>query len=215
MDMIGALAVTASQYETWEFWLKIVAAAAVIPTLFLTWWTHRQRSTFEMIDRLYSLCHILQSHMLHEWRISHLFCIGTDVYLETTRRIRSSVTDEAVKAELGVEERQFAIHIFVIYEQIFYQWQNSSNRLERGRSRFLVEMMEYFTDRLLRNPRLMAYFADDPTGRTLHLEACAAEHLRDCLAGDQVEIDPRGPFDMPLKPAANLSFTTVDVPRPA
>jgi hypothetical protein len=209
--MLALLLDPASAYAKWDFWLKVAAGLTIVPTLVFAWWTHRQKSTFEMIDKLYSLCHILQNHMLHEWRLSHLFCIGSDIYEQTVQQIGSGSLHERVKAKLGVEERQFAIHIFVIYEQVFYQQLNSNRWLEKGRERFLADMVSYFTTRLLLNPRLMAFFASDPTGRTLHLEPAAAENLCIYLRDKSIEIDSKGPFDVVLPVASNVPFRTVDI----
>lgn len=200
-------AASASMYEKWDLLLKILAGVALIPTLFFTWWTHRQRSTFDMIDGLYSLCHILQNHMLQEWRLSHLFCIGVDIYETTKREIAAAtVQDEDARRRLAVMERQFAVHIFVIYEQVYFQWMNSS-RIERARRVFLSEMLSYFTDRLLRNPRLVAYFASNPTGEKLHIEATAAENLHRCYQSQVLQADMSGPFDVKLIASSALRFT--------
>ena len=185
----------------WDLTFKGVAAIGIPVTLVFTWWTHQQRSTFEMIDRLYSLCHTLQNHMLHEWRLSHLFCISAEVYDDTSRRIAADVArvaktptkedDELEK--LIVEEQQLAIHIFVIYEQVYYQWKYSGV-LQFTRKAFLKSMLDYFTDRLLVNPRLVAFLKADTTGRTLHLEQASVTHLLKAIDLTTAKIDTDGPF---------------------
>lgn len=186
----------------WDLTFKGIAAFGIPLTLLFGWWTHQQRSTFEMIDRLYSLCHILQSHMLHEWRLSHLFCIGDHVYYDTKRRIAEDVqrvlatpktTDDELQ-KLIVEEQQFAIHIFVIYEQVYFQWK-TSGLIQFRRRAFLKSMLEYFTDRLLQNPRLVAFLKADQTGEALHLEKESARYLRNKIDIESASCDATGPFN--------------------
>jgi len=179
----------------WELTFKAIAAAGILITLSFTWRSHQQRTTFEMIDRLYSLCHTLQGHMLHEWRLSHLFCIGGAVYEDTKARIAS---DRCLKDDLNkliVEERQFANQIFVMYEQVYYQWRHS-RFFQGARREFLSAMLDYFTGRLLQNPRLLAFLESDDVGWTLHLEKESRVELRKRHAklGTGASSDALGPF---------------------
>ena len=174
-----------------------LTAIGIIVSLLGTWWTHQQRATFDMIDGIYGLCHTLHGHLRNEWRLSHLFCIGDEVYYETRDRIAKS--PNLPKDELQVKERLFAVQVFIIYEQAFYQWQKSSLWLP-NRRKFLHEMLAYFTERLLRNPRLVAYLESDRTGRTLHLERDSMEYLYTAInATGSVKRDDTGPFDYPIR----------------
>src|ERR1043165_2484608 len=73
---------------TWYVFLDLVlriVTAVTIPiavwSLRTTWRTHLERSTFEMDDRMYSLCHILQDHVQRDWRGAHLHFIRKIHYL--------------------------------------------------------------------------------------------------------------------------------------
>lgn len=163
-------------------WPATVAAAGVVASLLGTWWTHQQRATYDMIDGIYSLCHRLHEELHAEWRLSHLFCIGDTTYLEVRDRIASTV-DARERPMLLVKERLFAIQVFIAYEQAYYQWQQSS-RLLGHRRQFLREMLDYFLDRLLSNPRLRAYLESDQCGCSLHLETriCCVPLERTCAS---------------------------------
>ena len=175
-----------------EFWLKVLAVIGGLGALLLTWRTHAQRATFEMIDRLYSLCHVLESHALATWQLTHLFCIGKEEYEWVKGRIAQGIAGNAnLCSELIVKEKLYAIHIFVVYEQVFYQWKNTSRFLFRRRQ-FLKEMLSYFTDRLLQNPRLVAFLQADEQGTSLHLERTSREYIDERIKGKSG--DTVGPF---------------------
>jgi hypothetical protein len=186
-----------------EFWIKVVGAIAVVTALLLTWRTHAERATFEMIDRLYSLCHALESHALRDWYLAHLFCIGAEEYEQVKGRIKQQVqADPSKLPEYLIKEKLFAIHVFVIYEQVYYQWVHSSRLFHRKRRRFLGEILSYFTDRLLINPRLLHFVQADATGASIHLEACSKAYLDGALSrvhpvGRKWLVDPEGPFVAP------------------
>ena len=186
--------------NTLELGLKVLGGVGALIGLTLAWRAHADRSTFEMIDRLYTLCHTLQSYPLKDWRLAHLFSIGRDEYHRVTARIRQQLLDERELAEYRVKERQYAIHIFVVYEQVYYQWRHSSRIAHRRRRRFLNAMLSYFRDRLLLNPRLLHYLKEDRDGASLHLELCSKHYIDDAIAdkereaGEALWVDHDGPF---------------------
>lgn len=194
----------------WDLTLRALGTFGIPATLLLTWSAHHQRTTFEMIDGLYSLCHKLEDHLLSDWRLAHLFCVGSahadeqqienTVYRRTCDAIRKSLETDATAPSLTAlreKERLFAIHVFIIYEQAYYHWRETSIVL-RQRKRFLREMLAYFTDRLLRNPRLLAYLQSDAFGESIHLEVESRRFLQDRLPLEKLEVDNKGPFDYEL-----------------
>jgi hypothetical protein len=177
--------------DDFEFWLKVLGGFGVLLAVLLTWWTHAQRATFEMIDKLYSLCHVLVNHALATWQLAHLFYIGEKEYESVKERIRDRVAgDEKLCSELIVKEKLYAIHTFIVYEQIFYQWKNTSWLLFRRR-KFLKAMLSYFADRLLQNKRLV-FFLQDEKQRSLHMELDSKEYIDERIKGKPV--DAEGPF---------------------
>jgi hypothetical protein len=121
-----------------EFWLKVVGGIGVLIALTLTWRTHTERATFDMIDRLYTLCHALETHALRNWYLAHLFCVGAKEYESVKEHVKELAAREPQRVpEFIVKEKLFAIHVFISYEQVFYQWKNTSPVLHRRRRRFL------------------------------------------------------------------------------
>jgi hypothetical protein len=206
----------------WRATGQLAGAIGVVITLSLTWLTHRQRVTFEMIDRLYSLCHTLEGHLLTEWRLSHLFCVGGGsraVYEETKEKIVAAFNlQDATKEErfgLIVSERLFAVHIFIAFEQVFYHyklcgWFNST------RKQFLEDMLDYFCTRMIRNPRMLAYLlSSDIKGEQLHLEKDSMEELllrakpflKEADTEGPFKFDPAGPHEVAKKYLEGISAT--------
>src|SRR5580658_8515264 len=122
---------------TADFVIKMAGSVLALTALFLTWRTHSERTTFEMIYRVYSLCHTLENHLLRDWQLSHLFCIRREDYERTKECIRASVNPLELP-QLRVKEQLFAIHVFIIYEQVYYQWLHSSPLFHPHRKRFLA-----------------------------------------------------------------------------
>jgi hypothetical protein len=178
--------------EQWDLILKVLGTVGITLGLFLNWRTHSERSTFEMIDRLYSLCHTLEAHLLRDWRLSHLFCIGREDYERVKARVAEGVKADE-RGQLLIREQLFAIHVFIIYEQVFYQWKNSSKWLHQRRIKFLQDMLSYFTGRLLLNPRLQAFLQSDLTNEALHLEGASFDKLRE----DQIEVQEANGYVVP------------------
>lgn len=40
--------------EAYEFWIKVLGVIGALAALTLTWRTHAERATFDMIDRMYA-----------------------------------------------------------------------------------------------------------------------------------------------------------------
>lgn len=185
----------------WPATGQLLGAIVALIAISLTWLTHRQRVTFEMIDRLYSLCHTLEGLLMKEPRLSHLFCVGAgdrSIYTDTVRRIAASVDTtkdaDATRSELAVVERLFAIHTLIAFEQVYYH-HKYCGVLNSSRKAFLESMLDYFCSRLLRNPRMLAYvLSSDIKGRHLHLEEESMSELIDRMKQYFSEADIEGPF---------------------
>lgn len=179
----------------------VVGPIVAVVALFVTWLVHRQGVTFNMIDGVYALCHKLHGYLFSEWRLTHLFCIDTGVYEPTRNRVQVAFdapeVNDVERNELIEKERLFAIHVFIVFEQAYYQWKETSFFFWK-RKRFLGEMLGYFTNRLLQNPRLVAFLKSDPVGHTLHLEEESRLFLDECLQNCDLAEDEDGPFRSPV-----------------
>jgi hypothetical protein len=177
--------------------LKVVGLIAIpigIVAFRLSWRAHQERSSFDMVDKMYSLCHLLQDHVQKTSYLAHLHCIDARTYYRTVDLIRSQTDIVKGNTKYRVEERQFAIRILMVYEQIYYQW-DMTPESHHKRRKFLKSMMDYFVERLLPNPRMLAYLDSDPSGRTLHMEKDAADYLRSNVSRSGIVPDHSGPFE--------------------
>ena len=175
--------------------LGVLAIPIGIVAFTLSWRAHQERSSFEMVDKMYSLCHLVQDHVQKAWYLAHLHCIDANTYHRTAELIRARTReDKDNQAKYRVEERQLAIRILMVYEQIYYQW-NMTPESHRKRRDFLKSMMDYFVERLLPNPRMLAYMHSDPSGRTLHMEKDSADYLRSKISSTGIVADHSGPFE--------------------
>lgn len=98
-----------------------------------------------------------------------------------------------------MKEKLFAVHVFIVYEQVLYQLENSAKPLHRKRRKFLREMLDYFTERLLLNPRLRGFLELDPNGESLHLESKSARKLLDAQRGYQKKRAAQDKTAIPIK----------------
>lgn len=196
--------------QTADLIVKITAGVIAGGALYASWKSHLDRATFDMIDKLYSLCHTLEQHALKEWNVSHLFCVGMEEYDSVKHGIMHVLENDRKRwPEFIVKEKLFAIHIFICYEQVYYQLENTSKFLKRRRA-FLQAVLSYFTDRLIsKNPRLIAFLEDDPSGETLHLERCSTEYLQTRVNKRTSDIiaDRKGPFEVDPKGTSFLWTT--------
>jgi hypothetical protein len=171
---------------------SIITASGILIAFCATILTHSQRNTFEMIDRVYAQCHALQVRILDNWLLSHLYCIGGPTYDAVAARIKAKVSADC-KEKMQVLELNYAIHIFVVYEQIYFQWKHTPG-YQVTRKKFVYDIKQYFTCRVLQNRRLLAYLAADQTGASLHLEGESIQHLFAEMGGRTETPDYDGPF---------------------
>ena len=139
-------------------WLKVGGTVVALLALCVAVASHAQRVTFEMIDRLYSLCHALQAHALRDWYLGPVLHRGRGVRAgqgagPATRPGRAGET-----LRVSGRGKLFAIHVFVVYEQVYYQLQSTPRWLISRRRKFLWQVLSYFTNQLLINPRLLHFF---------------------------------------------------------
>lgn len=155
---------------------------------------HSDKQTAEQIRQLYldmiSLHDLRAAHPLQ----SHLFEIGpqySEVKL-TVASIRNKEPEVAL-VQLRLEERAIARRVFSMYESSFYQWRNAKTRRDRARFFFLKDVLDYFTTRLLTNPRLAWYWSEDGGGLCVHYEKLTREYYQRNVK--VINKDATGPLD--------------------
>lgn len=185
----------------------IVSLAALVFSL----WTfvgneaarHRDLS-FETVQKSYQTYFELGRIQLEHWQLSHLLALP-DRYAHVVGTVRAATRTASTdkQAEYLLKERALADYIFTFYEQTLYQW-DVTKVSER---RFLTEILNYLTGRLLRNPRLLYYWAETGGGLEHNYEELTRKHYR-----ENVLNSPAAPLSS--KPDAEGPFTTSQAPRP-
>jgi hypothetical protein len=136
---------------------------------------------------------------------SHLFEVVTNY-----RVVRDQVSFATVdlrnkpneRHRLSLEERAIADRLFTMFEQALYQWRQARERKDSPREQFLREVLEYFTSRLLQNPRLLWYWSPKGGNLSVNYEVATMEYYN-------TNVRPHSPGD------AEGPFTELPVIRTA
>lgn len=119
---------------------------------------NRDASVKEAIDRSFGQFIELADIQRQDWRLSHMFQ-REDAYADTCKLLEIAALDigPAARAELLLREHGIAELIFTSFQGALYQWRQAS---ETGDARlaFYKDVVDYYTDRLLRNPRLVYWW---------------------------------------------------------
>lgn len=94
---------------------------------------------------------------------SHLFCTP-ETYFDVRNTIESSLSPLVSVSEISdlkLQERAVANRIFTQFEQVFYLEIQAEENDDKSRADFLKEVLDYYTTRLLKNPRLLWYWSNE------------------------------------------------------
>ena len=99
---------------------------------------------------------------LENWHLNHLFELEPN-YEMVSRQVGRAVGElgESDRQRMLLQERAVALAIFQAFEQNLYQIGQAKEHRDSHAEAFLSEVCDYFTGRLLRNPRLLFYWAED------------------------------------------------------
>ena len=143
----------------------VIAVVALVVSLLTAWiLLHAQReairaetvtATFEGFRRLAEL-------RSASWQAAHVLD-PPENYDRTVSLLRTALTETrpAETAELLVKERATAIAAIQIFEESLYQYEQARRLRDRARVEFLQKMLDYYTDGLLLNPRLLYLWSPD------------------------------------------------------
>ncbi len=132
-----------------------VAALASLYSLYHTIQTRKDAARAQAIGDFYSTFYEFDKLHLQNWQLSHLFVVPSqyhDIVRKVARR-KSYSNDE--RTELLLKEKAVARFIFDTFENTLYQYRQAKDAKDTGRSRFLEEVLQFQTNKILRNPRLL------------------------------------------------------------
>jgi len=134
--------------------------------------------------------HPYQSHL---FELSENYAqIATNV-ATATQHLRTSPHEIA---KLHLEERAVADRLFTMFEQSYYQWQQAQASGDTPRAEFLRAVVDYFTGRLLRNPRLLWYWSLKGGALASHYEDDTKTYYDTHVTQPGEVQDVEGPFLM-------------------
>ena len=177
--------------------MSAIALVVSISTYFREPERDSDKMTSEIIRQTYSDFVSLTTMRVQNPRQSHLFELP-EAYAATFERVKLSTNAPVAPSEiarLSLEERAFADVLFTVFEQAFFQWTNAIQRKDTARAGFLELELEYFCGRLLRNPRLLWFWAEDGGRLALHYEEATRRHYDKCVQPKAHTRDAVGPFD--------------------
>jgi hypothetical protein len=128
---------------------------------------------------------------------SHLFATP-DTYQNVKRQVDEATEtdklDQKKVAKLHLQERAVADRLFTMFEHSFYQWRQANRQSDLAREEFLREVLDYFTDRLLRNPRLLWYWSPNGGNMLAHFESETINFYDVNIEPRDDDMDATGPF---------------------
>jgi hypothetical protein len=126
-------------------------------------------STQQIIHAQYGLCREIDQIRLDHPELSHMFELPTTNlanpwtnYQITKEMVSRILLDKignrklkaADKDNIVLKERAVGLRVFDIYEQTILQWQVAEAAKDEKRANLLKSLVEYYEQRMLRNPRL-------------------------------------------------------------
>lgn len=167
---------------------------------YLSWFSGRDTTNATSIKEAYSVFFEMLKIQHGEWQQSHLFALPAQ-YEAVVSNVSQAVRplDGQKKNELLLKERSVADFVFTLYEQNLYLVQHARSVGDEERSRFLGEVQNYLTGRVLRNPRLLWYWSASGGGLSEAYEEATRKHyeanvLRSASQPLSEKPDPVGPF---------------------
>ena len=181
--------------------MSMLALAMSIISLYQSSSFQKDSSGTEMIKSQYATYYELGRLEVDNPQLSHIFAMP-NWYDRAFRSVVALVgpLDEKKREELILKERAFARIIFTHYEDLFFQWRHARRMGDTERVAFLGEALNYYTSRVLRNPRLLYLWSEKGANLGIDFEAETREHYNAKVLHDPAlplkEIPDRaGPFE--------------------
>lgn len=177
--------------------ISIVSLAVSLRAMQVTKDTHSDEITSSLINQNYDDfidLHELRAQFPYHGHLFELKDQYDQVKNEVVAALVSLSEDDRLKLlpRLKLEERALARRIFSQYENAFYQWQNTSRSRDKSRLWFHKDVADYFSQRLLRNPRLVWFWRSSGGNYRLHYEPLTRDHYDRTVV--ETSVDDTGPF---------------------
>jgi len=177
--------------------LPVIALVLSIASFFISEGARRDVARVDVIKTDWGQFREMAALRIQYPMMAHLFEGSGELYdrISETIRLATESSSPREQAVLSLQERAVAGAIFTFFEQTYYLWREAQIG-EKNRAALIQVDLNYFSDLLCNNPRLLWYW-DEKDGGKLGQEfgdsvrAYYGENiLKDC-AGEK---DARGPF---------------------
>ena len=174
----------------------IVSVVAVTYTARVSRQVSEHEVTAQIISEYYSCVRALTEVQLREWRLAHIFEVAEN-YTAISAKLKAVApkpADREALMALELNERAVALTIFGIYEYVVYQLAAAETAHSKSRAKFLTEAAEYFSGRLLPNPRLQYLWSHNGGNLECEFEKMLREHYQQHVEVSPKSWDASGPY---------------------
>ena len=149
-----------------------LALVVSVASAYYSYQFHRDSTGTQVIAEAYATYYDINNKQAENVDVGHIFVPAED-YARTATLVSRAVGDASPMevARYQLKEKAMAEYMFTVFEQTIYQHDHAVSVGDGKRAAFLQTVLEYFTGRVLRNPRLLYYWS--PAGGNLahYLEA--------------------------------------------
>ena len=126
---------------------------------------------------------------------THLFENPSEYY-STKNLILKACSKDSVKEKINYHliEKAVSRRIFSMYEHSYFQWKNAEHNADKARAKFLKQVLNYFTESILRNPRLLWIWSENGYNYKVHYEPDVIDYYNEYVIYGTMELDATGPF---------------------
>jgi hypothetical protein len=159
----------------------IVATAAAVVSLLgfvYTTWSSNASSGHEAIKGLYATYYDISKTELQIPQALHIFMLPGKVYEDVKSQV-AVATSKASPSQLAIfklDERAMADYLFSVFEANLIDYQSSNQIFDHERRKFEKIVVDYFTQHLLRNPRLLYYWNKDGGGLSAEYQKATRDY---------------------------------------
>ena len=161
---------------------------------------HEDERTAEFTQTLYERVQENNVLKLEHWELGHIFEMPED-YEKTRDRLRLAVKDrsEAERIQLIESEKSIAAIHYITFEELFYNLSLAIQSGDRTRQQIVEETIGYYTNGVLRNPRVLWLSSPDGGNIASHLNPDSYAYYRENVLENREfpltdEPDPYGLF---------------------
>lgn len=157
---------------------------------------YTDQSKQAVVEKQYDAFKALGKIRLEYPELSHLFELEGDYY-KMLELVKLACLDmsKAELSKLKLQEHSVSMFIFSAFEHTLYQKQTALDHKQDYRVKFLIEVLEYLTQRLLRNPRLLYMWSENGGNLKKYFESKTISYYETkVLHLNHIKVDLHGPF---------------------